>query len=328
MSFAGARTRRRDVSFWRRWFPVLLGLLILLLAPVIARAQTQVTLAWTAPGDDGNLGTATVYDMRYSTSPITSGNWSSATPVPGVPAPLQAGTRQSVGVSGLVEGTTYYFAIRTQDDAGNWSPLSNVLVWNWVFDTAPPAAPSGLVAAREGDDVRVRWSPNTEPDIAGYMVYRAETPSSGPSRITGTLVTGTEYLDTSVPAADRVWYEVSAVDESGNESAHSSTFAVTLVAEITAWALEVGYPNPSSVNAPVTIPVTVPVSGAAGAVLDIVDAGGHRIRRIDLSGVGTGPQSVTWDGRNEAARVVAPGVYRAWLIAGDTRQTVRLVRVP
>ena len=328
MSFAGARTRKRDVSFWRRWFPVLLGLLILLLAPVIARAQTQVTLAWTAPGDDGNIGTAVVYAMRYSTSPITAANWDQAAAVPGVPAPQTAGTRQTVGVSGLVEGTTYYFAIRSQDDAGNWSPLSNVLVWTWVFDTAPPAAPSGLVAAREGNDVRVRWSPNSEPDVAGYMVYRAETPSSGPSRITGTLISGTEFLDTSVPPAERVWYEISAVDESGNESPHSSTFAVTLVAEVTDWVLEVGYPNPSSVNAPVTIPVTVPVSGAAGAVLDIVDSGGHRIRRIDLSGVGTGPQGVAWDGRNDAARIVAPGVYRAWLIAGDTRRTVRLVRVP
>lgn len=328
MSYAGTRSRRRDVSPWRRWLPILLGLLILLLAPVICHAQAQLTLSWTAPGDDGTIGTATVYEMRYSTSPITVSNWDQASLVTGLPAPQPAGARQSVTMAGLAEGTTYYFAMRTQDDAGNWSTLSNVLVWDWIFDTAPPAAPTGLVAAREGDDVRVRWTPNSEPDVAGYLVYRALTPSSGPSRITPTLVTGTEFLDTSVPATDRVWYEVSAVDESGNESPHSSTFAVTLVAEVTAWALEVGFPNPSSVSAPVTIPIAVPQGGAAGAVLDIVDSGGHRIRRIDLAGLGSGPQNVTWDGRNDAARTVAPGVYRAWLIAGDTRETVRLVRVP
>jgi hypothetical protein len=313
---------------WKRWFAVLLGLAILLLAPMICHAQSDVTLVWTAPGDDGAIGTATTYEMRYSQSTINTGNWGQATPVSGLPAPQVAGTRQSVTIAGLTQGTTYYFAMRTQDDAGNWSPLSNVLVWDWVYDTAPPAAPTGLVAAREGDNVRVRWSPNSEPDVAGYLVYRATTPSGGPSRITGTLVTGTEFIDSNVPSADRVWYEVSAVDESGNESSHSSTFAVSLVAEITEWLLEVGYPNPSSTSGLVTIPITVPQSGAAGAVLDIIDSGGHRIRRMDLSGMSAGPQSVTWDGRNDAARLVAPGVYRAWLIAGDTRQTVRLVRVP
>jgi len=328
VSHAIVRTRRREPSFWRRWFPVLLGLVILLLAPVICHAQGSVTLVWTAPGDDGNIGTASSYQMRYSTSPITDANWGQATLVGGLPAPQAAGARQSVTVNGLTQTTTYYFAIRTQDDAGNWSPLSNVLVWDWVYDTAPPAAPSGLVAAREGNDVRVRWSPNSEPDVAGYIVYRAETSGGGPSRITATLVSGTEYLDQNVPDTDRVWYEVSAVDESGNESAHSSTFAVTLTAVVTAWSLEVGYPNPSPVSAPVTLPLTVPQAGAAGAVLDIVDSGGHRVRRIDLGGLGSGAQNVTWDGSNDAGRAVAPGVYRAWLIAGDTRQTVRLVRVP
>ncbi len=328
MNHAFARPRRREAPVWKRWFPIILGLLILLLAPVICHAQSSVTLVWTSPGDDGTIGTASTYEMRYALAPLTPANWGQATPVPGLPAPQISGTRQSVTVNGLTQGTTYYFAIRTQDDAGNWSPLSNVLTWDWVYDTAPPSAPSGLVASREGDNVRVRWSPNSEPDVAGYLVYRATTSGSGPSRITGTLVSGTEYLDTGVPSADRAWYEVSAVDESGNESAHSSTFAVTLTAAPTAWQLEVGFPNPSPVSSSVTIPITVPQSGSGGAVLDIIDSGGHRVRRIDLAGLGMGAQSITWDGRNDAARVVAPGVYRAWLIAGDTRQTVRLVRVP
>jgi chitodextrinase len=325
---AAARTRRRELPLWKRWLPIIVGLLFLLLAPVLCYAQNSVTLVWTAPGDDGQIGTASSYEIRYSPSPITTSNWGQSTLVPGAPAPQIAGTRQSVTIQGLTQGTTYYFAMRTQDDAGNWAPLSNVLRWDWIYDTAPPAAPSGLVAAREGDNVRVRWSGNSEPDVAGYIVYRAETQGGGPSRITSTLVTGTEFLDNSVPATDRVWYEVSAVDESGNESPRSSTFAVTLTAAATDWVLQVGFPNPSPAASAVTIPLTVPQSGAAGAVLEIVDSGGHRIRRIDLAGLGAGAQNVTWDGRNDAARDVAPGVYRAWLIAGDTRQTIRLVRVP
>ena len=40
--------------------------------------EDSVTLTWTAPGDRGNTGTAASYDIRYSTSPITAANFSSA----------------------------------------------------------------------------------------------------------------------------------------------------------------------------------------------------------------------------------------------------------
>lgn len=37
--------------------------------------QNSVNLSWTAPGDDGNIGTASSYDIRYSTSIINESNW-------------------------------------------------------------------------------------------------------------------------------------------------------------------------------------------------------------------------------------------------------------
>jgi flagellar hook assembly protein FlgD len=52
------------------------------------------------------------------------------------------------------------------------------------------------------------------------------------------------------------------------------------------------------------------------------------VRRLELQGLGSGPATVDWDGQNDAGREVAPGVYRAWLIVGDTRKVIRLVRVP
>ena len=75
--------------------------------------SSSITLTWTAPGDDGSTGTATTYDIRYSTSAITEGNWASATQVTGEPTPAAAGTNQTMVVSGLSPSTTYYFAIKT-----------------------------------------------------------------------------------------------------------------------------------------------------------------------------------------------------------------------
>lgn len=88
--------------------------------------SNSATLTWTAPGDDGSVGQATAYDVRYATSAITEQNWDGATAVANPPTPGTAGTQESFVVGGLNPSTTYYFAIKTVDEAGNWSPVSNI----------------------------------------------------------------------------------------------------------------------------------------------------------------------------------------------------------
>jgi len=105
---------------------------------VTATTGTSATVRWTAPGDDGTTGTATTYDIRYSTSTITNGNWASATVVTGEPAPTAAGTQQTFTINGLTPSRTYYIGIRATDDAGNVSGLSNIPTAT-TPDTVPPA---------------------------------------------------------------------------------------------------------------------------------------------------------------------------------------------
>lgn len=93
-----------------------------------AQASVPISLSWTAPGDDGTIGTASRYEMRYSLLPLTDSNFAAAWAVPNVPLPSAPGTRQSVTVNNLIPNAIYYFAIRTADERGNWSPLSNVVV--------------------------------------------------------------------------------------------------------------------------------------------------------------------------------------------------------
>jgi len=88
---------------------------------------TSIDITWTSPGDSDSSGTASSYDVRYSTSVITSSNWSSATQVAGEPIPLAAGSIQSMTISSLTYGTKYYFAIKTSDEVSNESDISNVI---------------------------------------------------------------------------------------------------------------------------------------------------------------------------------------------------------
>ena len=90
------------------------------------RTPTSIDLTWTAPGDDGDTGSASQYDVRYSSSEIsTEADWEAAAPCPNEPSPSSAGTSECLTVSGLSPATTYWFALKAADEAANWSGISN-----------------------------------------------------------------------------------------------------------------------------------------------------------------------------------------------------------
>ena len=320
-------------SGWRRFLPVLVILLVLAVAPALALAQASdsVVVSWTSPGDDGAIGTASTYDLRVSEAAITSGNFAQALAVPGLPAPRVSGSAQKVTVHGLTPGHTYYFAIRTADNQGNWSLLSNVVQFDWTIDTAPPAAPNRVQAVSQGDGIHLTWAANTEADLAGYNVYRSLNGGRA-MRLNSALVTGNGvsvvYVDTTAPADPAgVAYEITAVDLRGNESARTLTSKIDIVTS-NAFALEPGYPNPSHLGQSVRIPVIIPASASGDLTVQILDSAGRQVRHIVIPSPSPGTIEITWDGLNDAGRATVPGVYRGWLVAGDSRSSVRLLRVP
>jgi subtilisin family serine protease len=92
-----------------------------------AAGSHTVKLRWSASGDDGAVGTAWSYDLRYALFPIDAANFDQATAVGGTPKPASPGAHESFDVTGLDPGTRYFFALRVRDNVGNASPLSNVI---------------------------------------------------------------------------------------------------------------------------------------------------------------------------------------------------------
>jgi hypothetical protein len=117
---------------------VLLAALASLLPPSLY--SSCISLTWTASGDDGYLGTADKYDVRYSVNYLTEQNWDQATRVDCRLKPKPSGQREDFMVSDLEAGQMYYFAIKVGDEAGNWSPLSNV-----IAKIGPPDQCTGTV---------------------------------------------------------------------------------------------------------------------------------------------------------------------------------------
>jgi hypothetical protein len=91
-------------------------------------------------------------------------------------------------------------------------------------DTFPPATPAGLqttiIPATPEAPARVElsWAISSEPDLAGYNVYRSDREDAPGERINTELLPSPTFRDTSVVSGRRYFYRVSAVDNSGNES--------------------------------------------------------------------------------------------------------------
>jgi len=129
---------------------------------------TSIALVWTSPGDDDNTGTASEYDLRYSSSLITEQNWDAATQADGEPVPKPAGEVETFRVLSLESGTVFHFAMKASDEVPNTSELSNGATDSTDDEGVAPAAVSDL-SAQAVDDVTVRltWTSPGDDDNTG-----------------------------------------------------------------------------------------------------------------------------------------------------------------
>ena len=104
----------------------------------------------------------------------------------------------------------------------------------------PPSAPKGLEAVAtvanngSGPAIDLSWLPGTEPDLAGYIVYRRESGAAGSAwqRISPAQpVVGPGYHDANVQPGLTYIYAVTAIDQGGHESARSNEASDTVPAE-------------------------------------------------------------------------------------------------
>ncbi len=86
-----------------------------------------IVLEWSATGDDGVVGQATAYDVRYATFPLDASNFEVAPQAAGEPPPGPPGTLEGTQIAGLDPNTLYYFAVKVLDEHSNISEISNVV---------------------------------------------------------------------------------------------------------------------------------------------------------------------------------------------------------
>jgi hypothetical protein len=106
----------------------------------------------------------------------------------------------------------YVYMIRTLAHKGNFTAESDDSEAKKVTpgDTFAPDPPRAVRAVAIEGVAEISWSPNTEPDLAGYNVYR------GTVKINDKLIVNTVFRDPTPGASPR--YTVTAVDTHNNES--------------------------------------------------------------------------------------------------------------
>ncbi len=219
-------------------------------------SDNRVTLQWTAPGDDGALGMAATYEMRYATEPLTVETFATGALVGNLSFPMAPGTIETVTPPDLPENSTLFFLLKIMDDAGHEAWSNPVTATNGPEDVTPPATITNLklVSRTEttatlcwsapGDDgtsgqassYDLRWSLDPVTDV---MVFRhGEFADLSTPKATGFQE---EAMVTGLPEdSEHIYFALRTSDESGNISGISNVVdiadGVSAVAE-TAWQL-------------------------------------------------------------------------------------------
>jgi hypothetical protein len=104
-----------------------------------------------------------------------------------------------------------------------------------AHDVFPPAAPGGLQAVFSGPGqkpfIDLVWTPNSEPDLAGYNVYRRDESGGESVKLNSDLIKSPAFRDTEVAPGHQYVYAVSAMDVRGNESPRSEEAAESVPAQ-------------------------------------------------------------------------------------------------
>ncbi len=196
---------------------------------IIMTGYSFLDIIWTASGDDGMEGLAEEFDIRFSGSMITEDNWYQATQVTGEPAPLYPHTNMSYSLVGLFPDAVHYVAIKTKDEANNWSNLSNVVsartivqAPGGVVDRVPPMAPTLFLAEAAYSQVRLTWENPTDPDFVRVRMRRSFKNVHGDDVYSQSKIVydgaGEEFIDVRLAPHVEYTYSIESYDKTPNYS--------------------------------------------------------------------------------------------------------------
>lgn len=182
-------------------------------APAPTSTETSIVLSWPVPPSE---------------RPIAYNIYKAGGADPINPAPVSGGKYERAGVT---FGTEECFTLRAIEKVATISLESTPSQPACLTprDTFAPAAPKGFSIVAGTGTINLGWDANTEPDLAGYLVLRGETPGDTLQPLTPAPITATSYEDKTVKPGVRYVYAIVALDKATppNRSALSTRLEET-----------------------------------------------------------------------------------------------------
>jgi fibronectin type 3 domain-containing protein len=126
-------------------------------------------------------------------------------------------------VTGLMSGTTYYFAVSSVNQGVESLPSAAV---PGTTAAIAPSAPTGLLVTNlMSGSVSLSW--NSAANAVSYEVYRSSSKDGTPAKIGSTGETA--YTDSSVTPNTAYYYTVGGVNASGTSPQSDQAFAVAVI---------------------------------------------------------------------------------------------------
>ncbi len=150
---------------------------------------------------------------------IASGVWTR------IVLPLQP-FKEASGQADLTKIKTVFFGQNTTDNVDHSLYLDEIKMFKsgTSGDTTPPSVPDVLFCKGYDSHIDIKWTKNTEDDLAGYYVYKKEGDTY--TRI-GNVPNHDFYFTDFTGQGVSNTYVVTAYDESNNESEKSAEFSAT-----------------------------------------------------------------------------------------------------
>lgn len=210
-----------------------------------------------------------------------------------------------------------------------------------LYDTYPPGAPTSVITIPHGQSVHLAWTePAVDADssrltgLAGYNVYRSNTPGGPYTQVNTSVVEDTHYLDIDTT----YYYTVTAIDYHipPNESPYSEVATdVPISPEVSGVLIPQNYlfqnyPNPFNSRTIIRYSLFANSQGSRvnsqqHVVLKIYDINGKLVRTLVDEHKPAGEYTIHWDCKNDDGEKVASGVYFYRIEAGLFASTKKMV---
>ena len=198
----------------------------------------------------------------------------------------------------------------------------------YSIDNIAPGVPTGMQAIALENSISLSWDISEAEDFQYFVLERSNEAIAdiADTTITYELIEAS-FEDLNLVRNVEYSYRLTAYDFAGNRSEFTdpvsavllSVDPLSLIPEV--FALHQNYPNPF--NPTTQIRYDLPDNEFVS--INIYDVMGRKIKSLVSINQEAGYRSITWDATNDLGQTVSAGMYIYTILAGEFRQTKKMV---